>query len=167
MQDHTIEGTAARDLASVPPPRESGTRAKALGGPVDAPVAAELLRGAMVSTGVSQEALAARLGVSRALVRKWLLGLGGPTLRLVQMRRRCPTLLAELLARLASPNAAKPGLCLREHALLAAERSGELCGAVRRALADGVLDDRERRELRRLVGQQIACLRRMDLDLAE
>jgi len=167
MQDHTIDGTAARDLASVPPPRESGTRAKALGGPVDAPVAAELLRGAMVSTGVSQEALAARLGVSRALVRKWLLGLGGPALRLVQMRRRCPTLLADLMARLASPNAAKPGLCLRQHALLAAERSGELCGAVRRALADGALDDRERRELRRLVGQQIACLRRMDLDLAE
>lgn len=138
MVRHAVQSRTATPAESVPEPAPSGTRAstdraKALD--------ASALRRALLETGTSEEALARRLGCSRALVRKLEAGDGLTAERVSAVCSASPRLGAALLGVLRAQldtleggPASEPGSALPR---LAAEL-GDVARSLVEADADGV-----------------------------
>lgn len=159
MAGQNTEHTGVIDAGTVPDRDMAGTRPKRLTG--DA-LAAALMADTLAASGVSQEQLARRLGVSRALVRKWLAGEAGPSRWCVRMAERMPRTYRELLRRLVAleqPTAARLGL-LQSVANVHTE-CADVVAVVHRAVLDGSVDESERRAMLREIAQAIAALEAM------
>jgi len=129
-------------------------RAKALTPPPDIEAASLRLSQAIGDTS-SQRNVALRLGVSRSLVAQWCTPASPklPSGRLrVLLAERCPSVARalgrlEVAALLDAPRPAR--LDLLHHLALVTTGIGDVAREVSEALHDGVVDDTERRRIRR------------------
>lgn len=134
-------------------------------------IAAQIVRDAIESTDESQESIALAAGMtagSRSKVQRWRTGECSPGLvHLVRLAQSKPSLceaIARGLLSLCAPrqHVARP---LPERVCLALQELGHVSHEATMALADGVIDDAERRSIRREIQHAREQLDALERDL--
>ncbi len=108
-----------------------------------------LVMRALVAEGLTRADLARALGVSESLITRWCCEAGRsmPTHRLEQLADASPRLYARMVSLLEARVSVRPSSCLRLSAMLGAAELGDVSRLTVEALADGEVDERERKAL--------------------
>lgn len=160
--DHVLEDARAKTLG-----RDSGSEILSAAHP-DSRAAAQVVRDALASTGLTREQLGDAAGVSKGKAAGWALGVTAPSLvHLVRLAASKPGLCEAIIRELAKlcasdRHVARP---LPERVCHALQELGHVSHEATMALSDGVIDDQERRSIRREIQHARDVLSALERDV--
>lgn len=133
----------------------------------DQATAAQVVRGALSTTGRSHADIAAAAGVARSKASGWALGLTAiSALHLVRIAQTDRVLFRALIKELAdlAPEQIHAPLPPRERLCCLFQEMGNVAGEVNSALADGQIDDSERARIKREIARARKALDQLEHD---